>query len=132
MVGGRLTRDPETKQVGDNEVTSFAVAVNPVKQDDPAAFYECSCWGKRGVVIANHFAKGKPIVVWGPVRMDSWEANNGETRHALRVTVDGFSFAGDTRDDKPANNAAGKSRAGSRSKPDADYGQPVNSDDIPF
>ena len=122
------------RQVGDNQTTlaSFGLAVNGYRDGD-VSFLDCKAWGKTGEVLAQYVGKGRKLAVTGRLDQERWQDDAGNNRSKVVVVVEDFDFA-DSKGDgaKPANNAAGKPRAGSRSKPDADYGQPVSSEEIPF
>jgi single-strand DNA-binding protein len=91
---GRLTRDPETKFLAnDTQVTSFTVAVDARKKDDPASFFDVTAFGKTAEIIAKYWTKGKPIVVDGEMRQERWEDKaTGAKRSAIKVVADRVSF----------------------------------------
>lgn len=105
IILGNMTRDPETKPVGGSSVTAFTLATNrryktaAGEQREDAAFIDCEAWGKQGEVIAQHFNKGKPILIEGEIRQDNWEdKESGAKRSKLKVSVTGFSFVGGKQD----------------------------------
>lgn len=96
---GRLTRDPELKMVGNDNVAlvNFTVAVdrrfkNKTTGDREADFINCVAWRQTAEFIAKYFTKGKPIVVVGSLQTRSWENDAGEKRYATEVSVDQASF----------------------------------------
>lgn len=146
-VMGNMTRDPEVRAVGQDSVTSFAIAVNKSwknkdgEKQEKVAFIDCSAWGKTGEVIAQFFTKGKPIVVQGEVEQDNWETDAGEKRSKLKVRVDRFHFVpdgkkedGDSEKSTPAAKPAAKPAPKAASKPKTvPHGDgAISEDDIPF
>ena len=103
VIHGRLTNDPELREVGDSSVTEFSVAINRKfkKKDgeevEEVHFANCSCWGKRGEVIFNHFEKGQEIVCSGYMKTDTWE-KDGEKKYKDKMIVDSFDFCGKKSD----------------------------------
>ena len=91
---GRLTRDVETKFLPDGKaIASFSLAVDGYKKDAPPNFIDCTAFGKTAELIGQYFAKGKPILINGSLRQDTWEdKTTGAKRSKINVSVDGFSF----------------------------------------
>lgn len=124
-VAGRLTRDPETREVGGTSVTTYTVAVSEKfktkagEDRETVAYIDCESWGRQGEVIAQYVAKGDPLLVSGRLRQDNWEDKDGNKRSKLKVAVDKFEFL------------KSRSDSGSRSRPTADVGYD-NDGDIPF
>lgn len=63
---GNLTKDAQTRQVGDTQALGFSVAENKkVKGVDATIFYDCTMWGDRGTRIAQYLLKGGQVTVVG-------------------------------------------------------------------
>jgi single-strand DNA-binding protein len=106
---GRLTRDVEAKFLPDGKaITSFSIAVDGYSKDAPSNFIDCSAFGKAAELIAQYFTKGKPILINGSLKQDTWEDKaTGAKRSKLTVAVDSFSFipkndGGNTGESAPA------------------------------
>lgn len=99
---GNLTRDPELRQTqSGTSVCRFSIAVNRSynAQDgssrDETCFVEIDCFGKSAENIAKFFSKGKPILVEGRLRQDSWEdKQTGQKRTKLMVVLERFELSG--------------------------------------
>jgi len=92
-IGGRLTRDPETRAVGDTSVTDIGLACNRrfTKKDgekvEETTFVDVTLWGKTGEIAQQYLKKGSLAFVRGRLTLDSWEAKEtGEKRSKLKVT----------------------------------------------
>lgn len=78
---GRLTRDPETKQISDTvSKTYFTIAVNrgyrkPDEQQD-TDFIPVSLWGKSAETAYLLLKKGTPILVTGRIQIRVYEKND--------------------------------------------------------
>ena len=81
---GNLVRDAEVRKAGEDEVASFTVAVNGRKDGD-ALYVSCSYWRPNRVV--QYLTKGKPVLVSGEVKVDTYDAKDGSVRAAMRLTV---------------------------------------------
>lgn len=90
-ISGNLTRDPELRKVGDQNVASFTVAVNTACKDQSGEyitnFYDCSWFGKRGESFVAYAQKGTGVIVHGSVAMVGYKSKTGEDRTSLRVNV---------------------------------------------
>lgn len=98
---GNLTRDPETRTVGDSSATGFGLAINHKwksktgEDREDVMFIDCTAWGKAGEVIAQYSGKGKSIFVSGRLRQENWEdKNGGGKRSKISVIVETFQFLG--------------------------------------
>lgn len=102
---GNLTRDPElrTTQNG-NSVCNFSLAVNRTwrnadgEQQEEVDFIDCVAWGKAGELIEQYTNKGRPLLVSGRLKQDTWE-QEGNKRSKLEVVVEDFNFVGGGGDD---------------------------------
>ena len=125
IITGRLTRDPEVKAIGENNmVAKFTVAVNRNYKDKdgnrPADFIPCEAFGKTAEFISNYVTKGRLVEVEGEYRVDQYQNEAGENRtftkchvNSLNVldsakTADGESTATNTEIERPSKPAAAK------------------------
>ena len=128
VITGRLTRDPEVKAIGENNmVAKFTVAVNRNYKDKdgnrPADFIPCEAFGKTAEFISNYVTKGRLVEVDGEMRVDQYQNEEGENRtftkchvNSLNVldsakTADGESTATNTEIEKPSKPATVKKPA---------------------
>lgn len=102
---GHLTRDPEIKFMPDSTpLCKFGLALNEKFKtadgtlQETVHFVDCEAWNKTAEVIGEHFKKGKPILVEGSLKYDSWETEAGEKRSKLKVRVFRFEFIGSKQD----------------------------------
>jgi single-strand DNA-binding protein len=92
---GRLTRDPETTEVGaESTVTKFGLAINNGFGDKrEVAFVDVTAWNQPGKFTQTHFKKGNVILIEGRLSMDQWETDKGEKRSRLYITAERVGFA---------------------------------------
>jgi single-strand DNA-binding protein len=147
---GNLTRDPEVKFLPNGTaVANFGLAVNESytdrqtgEQKESVCFVDVEAWGRQAEVVGEHFSKGKPILVEGSLKYDSWEADDGTKRNKLRVRLQRFQFVGGRRDDdemgggyadaQPAAPSGQPAPYQSTPAPEASSAPSATEDDIPF
>jgi single-strand DNA-binding protein len=137
IIKGNLTRDPELRYTPNGTaISNLGVAVNESWTNDQGEkqervhFFDVDAWGKRAEVIAQYFHKGKPILVQGRLKQESWtDKETGQKRYKVKITMDSFEFCGDTK----AGDQRGQGRA-EAAQPDASYDAPQEdpNEDAPF
>lgn len=125
-ITGNLTRDPETRQVGDKSVCNFTVAVNRRQKDKDgntvADFFRVSAWGKMGETCQKYLAKGRKVGVTGSVSVHPFTAQDGTAKASLEV------FAQDVEFLSSANGNGEQAPAPAQ----APAGTVVETDELPF
>ena len=86
---GNLTRDAETKVIGENEVASFAIAVNGRKDD--VLYLNCDLWRPGGVT--EYLTRGKQVAVSGELRCRKYE-KDGQKREIWTLDVKNLALLG--------------------------------------
>jgi single-strand DNA-binding protein len=90
---GNLTRDAEMKTVGENEVASFAIAVNDRKGE--ATFLNCDMWRPGGVT--EYLTRGKQVAVSGELRCKRYE-KDGQKKEIWVLEVRSLTLLGGARE----------------------------------
>jgi single-strand DNA-binding protein len=90
---GNLTRDAEMKTVGENEVASFAIAVNDRKGE--ATFLNCDMWRPGGV--SEYLTRGKQVAVSGELRCKRYE-KDGQKKEIWVLEVRSLTLLGGARE----------------------------------
>ena len=74
-------------------IVSFRVADNPpYPKDAEAVFWRCQAWNKTGDAVVRMAKKGTRVLIYGDVRDDSWETQEGERRTQVRVEIRNITF----------------------------------------
>lgn len=125
IVGGRLTRNPESKVLSSGKtVVSFALAVNRKSGDkEEVLFLNCQAWDKTGDVVMKYVKKGEPLFVEGRLREEKWRDKEGQDKSKMVVVVDVVQLLGSKNSAAPAREAAPVS------EPQA---KDVSEEEIPF
>lgn len=131
---GNLTRDPELKYTPKGTaVARFTLAVNRShagedgKKKEEVSFIDVDAWGRQGEVISQYMKKGRPLLVEGRLKQESWEDKNTKQKQSkLKVVLESFSFIDANKADGPA-----PARQPAPTTPATNASTP-ESDDVPF
>jgi len=96
MALGNVTKDPETRTVGENEVAKFGIAVNGYK--DSVEFFDCEWWNPNGALA--YMGKGSSVFVEGELQTQKWE-KDGQQRSKIVVKVRTLQLAGGKKKPEP-------------------------------
>jgi single-strand DNA-binding protein len=119
-IAGRIGKDAETRQAGNDNVTSFTVAVDQRNgREKVTNWWRVSVWGKRGDALAQYLAKGASVTVVGEFTLGEYDGKPQLNVRANEIALQG-----------------GKSDGGQR-VPDGGRGAPpprddLDGDDVPF
>ena len=101
---GNLTRDPETRTVGDSLKCSFTIAVNRrfsnrqgVREAD---FIPVVTWSKLAEVCSRYLSKGSKVAVEGVIQVRSYDAQDGSKRYVTEVVADNVEFLSSPQGDR--------------------------------
>ena len=95
---GNLGRDPELKTVGDNSITSLAVATSRrVKGKDgnysnETEWHNVTLFGRNAETVAKHFAKGDSIYIEGRIHTREYTDKQGIKRWRTDIICDNWQF----------------------------------------
>jgi single-strand DNA-binding protein len=161
---GNLTRDPQLKYLPSQmAIVEFGLAVNHKyktkngEDREEVLFVDVSAFGKQAEIINQYCTKGRPLLVEGRLKYDTWEDKQGGGKRSKHsVVIDNFqllggrdgapqgggdqggydSGGGDSAPSRPPANR-GPSRAPqgpARPAPEQPFGdeQQFKEDDIPF
>lgn len=101
---GRLTRDPELKQLAGQTVCRMRLAIDNGQYD--ADYVDVATFGKGGAAAAKHLSKGDLIAVSGRLAYSEWKAEDGSSRskHEVIGRVEFLSTKG-SKTEAPATEA---------------------------
>lgn len=148
---GNLTRDPELRYTPKGTaVAKIGLAINRSWRDangelkEEVTFVDVDAFGKQAETLGNYMKKGRPIMVEGRLRLDTWDdKQTNQKRSKLGVILESFQFL-DYRGSEEGGSGAPRPRAAtppaapaaaaSASEPAASPGEeaPPSEDDVPF
>jgi single-strand DNA-binding protein len=98
---GNLTKDPDLKPVGNQSVCKLNIASNKQYKNrqtgaliSEVCFIDIEVWGVQAESCNNYLQKGRPILVEGRLKLDSWKDNDGNTRSKHSIVADKVVFLG--------------------------------------
>lgn len=112
ILTGRITKDLEIKEVGQNKVTHFSLAVdNPFKRDE-TSFFHIEAWNRTADLLTEYCGKGSKILVEGSARQNTFTDKEGNNRervvfNANRIGfLDSKSSSNQSKKDNPFSNGS--------------------------
>lgn len=91
MIVGNLTKDPAFRVTQNgHSVCDFTVAVNGRKQQNvqETSFFRVTAWDRLAETCQQYLAKGRKVLVMGPVAARPWQSEQDGSLHAdLTVTA---------------------------------------------
>jgi single-strand DNA-binding protein len=144
ILAGNLTRDPELRYTPKGTaVARLGIACNRKWKSETGelkeevTFVDVDAFGKQAETIGQYLKKGRPILIEGRLRYDTWEdKQSGQKKSKLGVVLESFQFLDSGGGRGEAASEAPRSRPASGSTPSApqpaDGDVPPESDDVPF
>lgn len=96
LMEGNLTKDPETKKVGDSTICEISIATNRYyKQDNKyeqeVSYFDIKCWNKLAEVCKKYLKKGRGIRVIGRLKQERWE-KDGVKKSKVIISAEHIEF----------------------------------------
>ncbi len=144
ILAGNLTRDPELRYTPKGTaIARLGLACNRKwksetgEMKEEVTFVDVDAFGKTAETIGQYLKKGRPILIEGRLRYETWEDKQTKQKKSkLGVVLENFQFLdsgggrGDGGEGAPAAPRAASAPASS-APADADA-PPPESDDVPF
>ncbi len=97
---GNLTRDPEYKQLQSGQaVCRLGLATNRQFKNrqtgsmvQEVCYIDIDVWGAQAESCKQYLQKGRPVLIEGRIKFDSWEDPNGQTRSKHSIVADRVIF----------------------------------------
>lgn len=140
ILAGNLTRDPELRYTPKGTaVAKLGLAINRTwtsetgEKREEVTFVDVDAFGKQAEIISQYCKKGRPLLVEGRLKLDTWDdKQTGQKKSKLGVVLESFSFL-----DSGNRGDAGPAPARPRPAPAASASAetpaaPPEEDDVPF
>jgi len=95
MIIGRLTRDPESRNIPTGQlVSSFSVATGRNWKDksgtkqEKTEFHNVVAWGKLAEICKQYLTKGKKVYIEGRLQTRSWDDQNGQKKYKTEIIAE--------------------------------------------
>ncbi len=142
ILAGNLTRDPELRYTPKGmAIAKVGLAINRKwksetgEMKEEATFVDVDAFGKTAETIGQYLKKGRPILIEGRLRYQTWEdKQSGQKKSKLGVVMETFQFlesGGGRGGDASEAPAARPAAAASAPAPDGGDAEPPH-DDVPF
>ena len=142
ILAGNLTRDPELRYTPKGTaVAKIGLAINRTwrsetgEQKEEVTFVDVDAFGKTAETIGQYFKKGRPILIEGRLRYETWEdKQTNQKRSKLGVVMENFQFMDSNRPEGGAADAPRSRPAPPAKSEGAEAGAPPppEDDDVPF
>ncbi|MCI0744670.1 MAG: single-stranded DNA-binding protein [Verrucomicrobia subdivision 3 bacterium] len=141
---GNLTRDPELRYTPKGTaVVRLGIAVNRQWKNDngeareEVTFVDVDAFGRQAEVIAQYLKKGRPVLVEGRLKYETWDdKQTNQKRSRLGVVLESFQFLDFGRREEGAPAAPGaapaRPRPAAAEQPVPEPEAPPVDDDVPF
>ena len=145
ILAGNLTRDPELRYTPKGTaVARLGIAINrrwkseTGELKEEVTFVDVDAFGKTAETIAQYLKKGRPILMEGRLRYETWEdKQTNQKRSKLGVVMETFQFLDSGRGgEAEASPDANRNRPAPAAAPPAEPVEPAapppEDDDVPF
>jgi single-strand DNA-binding protein len=147
ILAGNLTHDPELRYTPKGTaVAKLRLAINRVyttdsgEKKEEVTYVDVDAFARQAEVISQYLKKGRPILIEGRLRLESWDdKQTGQKRSKLTVVLESFQFLDSGRSGENAGGAPAtpRPRATTPTAPapaDApgETDSPPAEDDVPF
>lgn len=143
ILAGNLTRDPELRYTPKGTaVARITLAVNRTftsseggEKKEEVSFVDVDVWGRQAEVIAQYMKKGRPLLVEGRLKQDTWEDKNTKQKQSkLKVVLESFSFidAGNRGGDGAPAPAPARPSTAAAPAPEPPDAEGPQDDEVPF
>ena len=138
MIIGRLTRDPESRNIPTGQlVSSFSVATGRSWKDKSGAkqekveFHNVVAWGKLAEICKQYLNKGKKVFIEGRLQTRSWDDQNGQKKYKTEIIAENMQML-DSMSSR--NNETSKKEDKGSELPmiDLENEEEINIEDVPF
>lgn len=98
---GNLTKDPDLKPVGAQSVCKMTIASNKQYKNkqtgatiQEVCFIDIEVWGAQAESCKTYLQKGRPVLVEGRLKLDTWKDQEGQTKSKHSIVAEKIVFLG--------------------------------------
>ena len=103
---GNLTKDPDLKPVGAQSVCKLNIASNKQYKNrqtgatvNEVCFIDVEVWGAQAESCSTYLQKGRPVLVEGRLKLDSWKDQEGSMKSKHSIVADKVVFLNSSNQD---------------------------------
>jgi|SRR5437867_3737474 len=142
ILAGNLVADPELRYTTKGTaIARIRLAINRVyttdagEKKEDVTYVDVDAFARQAEVIGQYLKKGRPILIEGRLKYDTWEdKQTNQKRSKLSVVMESFQFLdyGGRGSDEGAPAAPRSNPAPAASPPAGGSEEPPPEDDVPF
>ena len=148
IIAGRLTRDPELKYISSGRAVCRVSIANSQffkgkdgERRESTTFIDVSLWDKQAEWVGERLKKGRPVLVEGRLKSDSWEdKTTGQKRSKIEISAQRLTPLDWDDDGRGGSGGGGGGNYGGGKPAQAQQAppaprpieEPIPEDDIPF
>jgi len=140
ILAGNLTRDPELRYTPKGTaIAKLGLAINRTWRNEAGetkeevTFVDVDAFGRTAETIGQYLKKGRPILLEGRLKLDTWEdKQTNQKKSRLGVVLETFQFIDSVRPGEGAPAGASRPKAATPPPEPADSEPPPVEDDVPF
>jgi single-strand DNA-binding protein len=143
---GNLTRDPELRYTPKGTaIAKIALAINRTwktetgETKEEVTFVDVDAFGRQAETLGQYMKKGRPIMVEGRLKLDTWEdKQTNQKRSRLGVVLESFQFLDFNKSAEgvgaplPPKSRQPQSAGSETEPPPPDAAPSPEEDDVPF
>lgn len=111
IIMGNLTRDPDYKQLTSGQaVCRLGLASNRQFKNKQSGdmiqevcYIDVDVWGPQAESCRQYLQKGRPVLVEGRLKLDTWDDANGQKRSKHSIVADNVKFLGSNAQAETSN-----------------------------
>ena len=142
MIIGRLTKDPEAKNLQSGKIMSvFSLATNKSWKDkstgeknETAEYHNIIVFGKLAEICNQYLNKGKRVFIEGRLQTRSWENQNGDKRYTTEIIAENMMMLDGAKNSSNQTEQVSSNQTQTQEQelPRVEIEEEINIEDIPF
>lgn len=131
---GRVGKEPEIRQVGENKVANFSLATSEKFKDkkgdkvENTEWHNVVFWGKQAELIEQYVHKGDELYIEGSIKTENYE-KDGEKRYATKIKGSAITFVSQSKKEGSSHVEGEKTQ---RTSSQEEQPMAMPEDDLPF
>lgn len=106
VLNGRITKDPQSKEIGETTIVNFDVAVDNVRKEKDGTrgttFLPVICFNAIAINVAKHLHKGSKVAIVGSIQQRNFIRKDGSKGSVYEVIADSVEFL-DSKPEEPSD-----------------------------
>lgn len=123
---GRVGKEPETRSLPNNKVTSFSIATSEKYKDkEVTEWHNIEVWDKLSDIVEKYVKKGDNVYIEGKIKTESWEDKDGTKKFRTKIQANSIQLLGGGKQEAESTQSAPSQDAQT-------FSADTDSEDLPF